>query len=142
MSDHTQVIVDHLPECDFKNTASPCKGHQRYDARLRDGRWGNVCEHHFQKYGIGLGLGRGQRLLTQQEVDAQAAVDEAARVYLDDYTNEQKQDAFLAAHRALTLLWYGPEAAATFGTMVRMRKRTSPLDEAIARHPAGKGREE
>jgi len=27
------------------------------------GPWANLCEHHFENYGVGLGLGFGQELI-------------------------------------------------------------------------------
>jgi hypothetical protein len=143
MTDHTSVIVDHLPECDFKGTASPCAGHQRYDARLRDGMWAHVCEYHFQKYAVGLGLGRGQLLITQAEADAQAAVDAAALLVLRDHLNVEYQDAFLAAHRALTAIQYGTEAEDAFVANIETlrNKRDAALNTSISHHPAGKGRD-
>ncbi len=33
-----------------------------YDAKTTAGPWGYLCEAHYQEHGIGLGLGRGQRL--------------------------------------------------------------------------------
>lgn len=58
---HTKVTVTELPPCDF------CKqeGHMteaKYDGRTNLGPWAYMCERHFRIYGIGLGLGRGQRL--------------------------------------------------------------------------------
>jgi hypothetical protein len=32
-----------------------------YDAKLREGWWGLVCEQCFNRFGCGLGLGRGQK---------------------------------------------------------------------------------
>jgi hypothetical protein len=67
---HTQVTVDALPPCDF------CKqdGVEReagYDGKLNFGTsWANMCRSHFNQYGIGLGLGKGQRLLKRVPMDA------------------------------------------------------------------------
>jgi len=33
-----------------------------YDAKTRMGFWAYLCEKHFQQFGVGLGLGKGQRL--------------------------------------------------------------------------------
>ena len=58
---HREVNVPEFPPCDF------CKreGRQRpaqYDGKTVFGPWAYMCETHYQRYGIGLGLGRGQRL--------------------------------------------------------------------------------
>lgn len=69
MSDLTQVQMDVIPPCDL------CKwleSEQRldgevqpaaYDAALVTGSWAYVCEAHMRTHGLGLGTGRGQRLV-------------------------------------------------------------------------------
>ena len=32
------------------------------DGKTKLGPWANMCEAHFKKYGVGLGLGKGQTL--------------------------------------------------------------------------------
>jgi len=62
MSDHTSVIVQSIPDCDVckqEGKTTPAYA----DASLTIGSWGYVCVSHFNLYGKGLGLGRGQRLL-------------------------------------------------------------------------------
>lgn len=59
---HEEVIVSERPYCDFCAQA----GTQRranYDGKTTLGPWANMCERHFKAYGVGLGLGRGQRLV-------------------------------------------------------------------------------
>ena len=46
-----------LPRCDF------CSAKAEYDGKTRDGPWAYMCEAHFRLRGIGLGVGRGQRLV-------------------------------------------------------------------------------
>jgi hypothetical protein len=36
-----------------------------YDAKTRGGGWAYLCEADFRLYGVGLGVGSGQRLLVQ-----------------------------------------------------------------------------
>jgi len=36
-----------------------------YDARMRVGMWAYMCEDCFNEYGIGLGLGKGQKYDTK-----------------------------------------------------------------------------
>ena len=57
----TQVIE--LPDCDI------CKLHNQkeilkaqYDCKTNQGFWASLCKQHYQQYGIGLGLCKGQEL--------------------------------------------------------------------------------
>jgi len=62
---HTEVVVPELPNCDFcKEEGKEAKAD--YDGKTVFGPWANMCQKHFGLYGVGLGLGRGQRLLTQR----------------------------------------------------------------------------
>jgi len=56
-----EVEVLELPKCDF------CEEKAKYDGKTLLGPWGFMCEKHFQRHGIGLGLGKGQRLLVKGE---------------------------------------------------------------------------
>ena len=51
------VVVAKLPKCDF------CSTKAEYDGKTRDGPWANVCEYHFRLNGIGLEVGKGQKLV-------------------------------------------------------------------------------
>jgi len=53
----TSVLVDTLPVCSF------CDKEAHYDGKTKMGPWADMCEDHFREYGIGLGVGRGQRLI-------------------------------------------------------------------------------
>ena len=60
-----EAIVSSLPNCDIcklnnKNTQA------NYDAKTNFGQWGYLCEDHFIEYGIGLGTGKGQRLVKEE----------------------------------------------------------------------------
>jgi hypothetical protein len=59
------VIVAKRPECDV------CQIRQVafYDARTSGGRWGYVCATHFRTLDCSLGLGRGQRLMLEDDVE-------------------------------------------------------------------------
>ncbi len=62
MADETYVTK--LPPCDIhlyerNGTVVPAK----YDAKTKKGPWANMCESCFRTHGIGLGVGRGQRLI-------------------------------------------------------------------------------
>lgn len=61
-----QVTVAVLPKCDFC-TAAVTVTRARYDGKTVMGPWANMCEVHFNEYGIGLGTGRGQRLVLKSE---------------------------------------------------------------------------
>ena len=53
-----QVEVTELPKCDF------CSFNARFDGRTTMGTaWANMCRIHFAQVGIGLGTGKGQRLI-------------------------------------------------------------------------------
>lgn len=54
----TEVYVTALPPCDLCTDGTLA----RYDAKTVQGPWGNLCALHFETYGIGLGVGKGQEL--------------------------------------------------------------------------------
>lgn len=56
---HTQVKVSSLPKCDF------CGKTAGYDGKTTHGPWANMCEDCFGQHGVGLGLGRGQKLVKE-----------------------------------------------------------------------------
>jgi hypothetical protein len=57
MKKHQQVKVSSLPKCDF------CDALAQIDGKTNFGSWANMCGNHFFQHGVGLGLGRGQRLV-------------------------------------------------------------------------------
>ena len=65
----TKVVVASKPPCDF------CGDQAQYDARTTKGSWANMCESCFTIFGVSLGTGKGQRLLLQEEWDAEAEGD-------------------------------------------------------------------
>jgi len=57
--------VSKIPECNFCvefGNPKPAK----YDGKTIFRVWAYMCEEHFKKYGIGLGLGKGQRLILER----------------------------------------------------------------------------
>ena len=62
-NNHTSVVVASLPQCDFCRE-DPTVLHQvaHVDGRTKMGPWANMCREHFKKFGVGLGLGKGQEL--------------------------------------------------------------------------------
>ena len=69
----TVAYVTNLPDCDFASMDSDgdqrCQNTARYDFRTSGGPWANGCEEHYKMYRIHseLGLGKGQRLITERE---------------------------------------------------------------------------
>jgi hypothetical protein len=66
---HTSVEVSSLPKCDLCNPMGFPGGHQEvaeYDGRTKQGPWANMCKRHFKQHGVGLGLGKGQRLVLRK----------------------------------------------------------------------------
>lgn len=60
----TQVTVSVLPDCDIHKHATPSVIHPAaYDGKTVMGPWGYMCEDAFASVGVGLGTGRGQRLV-------------------------------------------------------------------------------
>lgn len=60
------IVVSSLPNCDI------CLSHKietvaSYDALTIYGPWGYLCDEHFQTHGIGLGTGRGQKLILKTD---------------------------------------------------------------------------
>lgn len=64
MSDNkTEVLVDSIPNCDFPHGAPvPAE----YDGKTTSGPWAYMCEVHHLNYGVGLGTGRGQKLVLRK----------------------------------------------------------------------------
>lgn len=59
MKDLTETDNWHIKTCDFCNEIAS------YDAKTTLGPWANMCKHHYKQLGIGLGLGKGQKLLNK-----------------------------------------------------------------------------
>lgn len=63
-----QVYVAALPECDIHKYVKGKPGvPAAYDGATKGGPWANMCEECFAVEGVGLGTGRGQRLLLREE---------------------------------------------------------------------------
>jgi hypothetical protein len=61
---NTEVTVEWLPKCDF------CGNTADYDGKTWIGGWANMCKPHFSAFGVGLGLGKGQKLILKKAVNA------------------------------------------------------------------------
>lgn len=70
------VFVEKLPKCDF------CDKPALYDGRTIMGPWAHMCEEHFKMYGVGLGVGKGQKLV------ARKALAEAEKIRMPEYEEQ------------------------------------------------------
>jgi hypothetical protein len=62
MTTHKEVKVSEFPACDF------CGHDAHYDGMTRmNGAWANMCDFHFKQAGVGLGLGKGQKLILEKK---------------------------------------------------------------------------
>lgn len=66
----TRVEVAKLPPCDFCKFVGPPPRQPaqlaQFDGKTTEGPWANMCRFHFDKYGVGLGTGKGQRLIARE----------------------------------------------------------------------------
>ena len=53
---HTKTKLGSPVQCNF------CDRTAEYDGRTIYGPWAYMCKAHYQMYGVGLGLGKGQRI--------------------------------------------------------------------------------
>jgi hypothetical protein len=62
---HEAVAVSVLPDCDICRHVELKMQPERalFDGRTHIGQWANMCHPHMTSHGVGLGLGRGQRLV-------------------------------------------------------------------------------
>ncbi len=62
---HTETVWQgDAPMCDFC-AARLVEREAKYDGKTDMGPWALMCENHFQVVGVGLGLGRGQKLVVK-----------------------------------------------------------------------------
>ena len=57
MNLQTAYFGESLPSCDV------CGESATYDAKTTSGPWAYLCDDHFEAIGIGLGTGKGQKLI-------------------------------------------------------------------------------
>jgi hypothetical protein len=57
---HGTVKVVRRPKCDF------CGKEALVDGKTVFGAWANMCLSHYQAFGVGLGLGKGQYLVIEE----------------------------------------------------------------------------
>ncbi len=65
MSGLHEAVISDSKECDFCSDGTEAD----YDGKTKMGPWAYMCETHFQSMGIGLGSGKGQKLVTRAEED-------------------------------------------------------------------------
>lgn len=61
------TILDEYPLCDFCLLEYNLKRTAYYDGRTIFGAWAYMCENHFLEYGVGLGLGKGQKIIIEKK---------------------------------------------------------------------------
>ena len=61
------VRLTELPACDICLSNGDALVPARYDGKTTSGPWAFMCGTHFALHGVGLGTGRGQRLLVGEE---------------------------------------------------------------------------
>ncbi len=59
------AYVTALPDCDICTHLRGERAAAAYDGATIQGPWANMCEADFGRYGVGLGRGRGQRLVVR-----------------------------------------------------------------------------
>ena len=62
---HAEVKVTVLPNCDLCLMSLNVERTAAYDGATKGGPWAYMCEAHFKSNGVGLGIGRGQRLVVE-----------------------------------------------------------------------------
>jgi hypothetical protein len=63
----SETYVRSYPDCDICKYEQNRTTEAHYDGRTTSGQWGFMCEVHFASRGLGLGTGRGQRLIVGEE---------------------------------------------------------------------------
>lgn len=59
-----EATVREIPQCDLCKIVDGVSGvPATVDGKTTRGPWANMCEEHFASDGVGLGTGRGQRLV-------------------------------------------------------------------------------
>jgi len=63
----TEVKMAVIPDCDFcKEYGINPPEKAGYDGKTKMGPWAYMCRLHWRQFGIGLGTGKGQRLVKQE----------------------------------------------------------------------------
>ncbi len=93
----SEVEVGELPDCDMCDQIGVTRDAE-YDGATVMGPWANMCGEHFGRYGVGLGTGRGQRLVLRgipretaervREVIARYLGVPAGEIFMADHNHE------------------------------------------------------
>lgn len=67
MENNTEVEVLTLLNCDLCLKQNQHIEKAVYDCKTTFGSWAHLCQYHFDNYGIGLGLGKGQKLVVKNQ---------------------------------------------------------------------------
>jgi len=67
MADLVEVTVSTRPDCDIHKHHYGKIVPATHDGATAMGPWAYMCEPCFDNYGVGLGLGKGQRLIVRDE---------------------------------------------------------------------------
>lgn len=70
----SETTTDNIPFCDFCKEKTPAV----VDGKTTLGPWGGMCPNHFKQYGVGLGLGYGQKLIRPTLEDDKPAENKTA----------------------------------------------------------------
>lgn len=62
MKSRTETKMDEKVYCIFCQISSIAF----YDGKTKYGGWAYMCQYHYQENGIGLGLGKGQKLIYKE----------------------------------------------------------------------------
>ncbi len=54
------TVINAIPKCDV------CGKPAMYDAKTIHGPWAYLCQNCFKEVGVGLGLGKGQKIITDR----------------------------------------------------------------------------
>ncbi|WP_328463579.1 DUF4314 domain-containing protein [Actinoplanes sp. NBC_00393] len=73
------AYVTELPPCDIHRALSDTVIPAGYDGATRLGPWAYMCDGCFMTYGLGLGTGRGQRLILGRRPAPGAGIDGSGR---------------------------------------------------------------
>lgn len=65
MNKYLQTEVEELPDCDFCAQHGDTV-HADFDGKTVLGPWANMCKRHFNQFGVGVGEGKGQRLVVRK----------------------------------------------------------------------------
>lgn len=65
--DGTVAVISEPKMCDICTQNGDPNVPAGFDAKTKMGPWANMCSTHYGLYGIGLGTGKGQRLVLEED---------------------------------------------------------------------------